>query len=41
MAIFTLSEMVISEGEAHRSAPTSTPAAQDTTERKKVQNNGG
>jgi hypothetical protein len=41
MAIFTLSETVISEAEAHRSAPTSTPAAQGTAKRKNVQNTGG
>jgi len=35
-AIFTLSETVISEGEAHRSAPTSTLAAQGTAARKKM-----
>ena len=40
-AIFTLSETVISEGEAHTSAPTSTPAAQCITARKNVQSASG
>jgi hypothetical protein len=40
--IFTLSETISSEREAHTSAPTSTPAAQCTTLRKKkVQSAGG